>query len=271
MPTQMNAQHTAQPVAVLLHSSASSQSQWRDLRNLLADDFDVLTPEQWNCGNAPAWPGTKPFTLIDEAQRVADEIAHVREPVHLVGHSYGAGVALRLARAWPERVASLTLIEPTPFHLLRHRREDRPLYDQINLVAQQITRDLVSGHVDSGMRRFVDFWTAKGSWDRMPEDRRIQLMPRLSKVPLDFLALFQDEAKATDFRDVTAPALIIQGENSRRQVARICDLLSTNLNLAGRKSIAGAGHMAPVTHAPLVNSIIRDFLDSQVPRQRRAA
>jgi lipase len=36
-------------------------------------------------------------------------------PVHLIGHSFGATVALRLAIEAPERVASLTLIEPVLF------------------------------------------------------------------------------------------------------------------------------------------------------------
>src|SRR6266516_1098475 len=36
-------------------------------------------------------------------------------PVHLIGHSYGGGVALRVAVERSNRIASLTLYEPTAF------------------------------------------------------------------------------------------------------------------------------------------------------------
>jgi pimeloyl-ACP methyl ester carboxylesterase len=42
--------------------------------------------------------------------------------MHLVGHSYGGGVALRAAVERPERIASLTLYEPSAFHPLKVMR-----------------------------------------------------------------------------------------------------------------------------------------------------
>jgi len=42
----------------------------------------------------------------------------VAKPVHLVGHSYGGAIMARVAADAPARVRSLTLIEPTLFHLL---------------------------------------------------------------------------------------------------------------------------------------------------------
>ena len=39
-------------------------------------------------------------------------------PMHLVGHSHGAAVALEIAIQRPDLVRSLTLIEPAVYHLL---------------------------------------------------------------------------------------------------------------------------------------------------------
>lgn len=271
MTTASPLEPSDRPRVVLLHSSASSHKQWRNLRALLNADYDVFAPDQWGCGTAPAWPGTSPFTLMDEVRPLAERIGPAGDRIHLIGHSYGAGVALRLARTWPERVASLTLIEPTAFHVLRHSADDRPLFRQVTEVAGRISRAVISGHYDQGMREFVDYWNGHGAWDRMPEDRRAQLLPRLAKVPLDFRALFQDESQAADFRSVKAPTLIIQGAESRLQVARICDLLCGGLHVTDRIALAGAGHMVPITHAPQVNAIVRGFLRRQTRPLYRAA
>ena len=57
-------------------------------------------------------------------------------PTHLVGHSFGATVALRMAIERPQKVARLTLIEPVMFAASRdndatkaHRAAFRPFVD----------------------------------------------------------------------------------------------------------------------------------------------
>ncbi|HEX3621840.1 MAG TPA: alpha/beta fold hydrolase, partial [Acidimicrobiales bacterium] len=54
------------------------------------------------------------YTLDDSVEDlfgVVDGLG-IDDPVHLVGHSYGASVALRAGLRYPERLAGLTLIEP---------------------------------------------------------------------------------------------------------------------------------------------------------------
>jgi pimeloyl-ACP methyl ester carboxylesterase len=56
----------------------------------------------------------RPATGYDERSMVADAaaVSSDLEPFAVVGHSYGALLALRLALAHPERVTSLVLVEP---------------------------------------------------------------------------------------------------------------------------------------------------------------
>lgn len=54
------------------------------------------------------------YTLDDSVEDlfgVVDALG-IDDPVHIVGHSYGASVALRAGLRYPERIAGLTLIEP---------------------------------------------------------------------------------------------------------------------------------------------------------------
>src|SRR5687768_2507772 len=106
---------------VLLHSSMSHKGQWSELTEDLAGKHRTIAIDLVGYGNAPNLDTSSRVTLDDEAKRVQTILHRVfgHTPMfHLIGHSYGGGVALRLARNLPHRVASLALFEPTAFHVL---------------------------------------------------------------------------------------------------------------------------------------------------------
>ena len=119
LPSAENARTfmTAPPV-IALHCSGADGRQWRKLADALAPRFKLLAMDCYGCESTGARPGERAFTLADEAQRVVDLIDKLGTAVHLVGHSYGGGVMLRVAFERPAAVASLTLYEPSAFHLL---------------------------------------------------------------------------------------------------------------------------------------------------------
>jgi pimeloyl-ACP methyl ester carboxylesterase len=91
----------------------------RSLIEVIGGDFRMIVPDQWGCGFSDAWIGEDAFALADEARPIIDLIERVGRPVHLVGHSYGGGVALHIAHRRPDLLKSLVLIEPSAFQLLR--------------------------------------------------------------------------------------------------------------------------------------------------------
>ena len=58
------------------------------------------------------------LALRDEVELLAPAFAAAGGPCVLVGHSYGAAVALVAAATYPERVRALALYEPTLFALV---------------------------------------------------------------------------------------------------------------------------------------------------------
>ena len=83
---------------VLLHGGGSSGAQWRRVCEILKDRYRMITANQFGHGGTEPWPGP-PERLSHEAEAtlVRAVISKVGGSVHLVGHSYGGGVALRLA------------------------------------------------------------------------------------------------------------------------------------------------------------------------------
>ncbi len=252
---------TIRDPVLLIHCSTASGAVWQGLCETLEEDFTTLAPDQWGCGQSDPWTGQGAFTLEDEAAPILDIIERNGLPVHLVGHSYGGSVALRVARARPDLVLSLTLIEPSSFHLLRRGTPaDQALFDEIAAVARVVTEAVCSGNYWGGMARFVDYWNGDGAWDGMPHKLRMTLCQRLGKVSLDFRALFEEPACLADHAALMVPTLILCGESSPGPSRRIVELLATTMPRARVARISGAGHMSPITHPRAVNDLIHRYL-----------
>ena len=100
----------AGPRALFIHGGtpgggASAFSQQEPLK----ERWHLILPDR------PAH-GLSPRQGDEDFERDADLLAPLLEPgTHLIGHSYGGMVALYMAAAQPEMVASLVLIEPPAF------------------------------------------------------------------------------------------------------------------------------------------------------------
>src|SRR3974377_587583 len=106
------------PGVVCIHANASASGQWRALMDLLAPSFRVFAPDSYGSGRSPSWPSDRVMRLRDEAELIEPVFARAGAPFTLVGHSYGAAVALIAALANPARVRAMALYEPTLFALI---------------------------------------------------------------------------------------------------------------------------------------------------------
>lgn len=102
------------PRVVFIHGDVAAAARaWRKQRPLAAD-WLMVTPDR------PGFGGTVPVANRVDFDAEATSLAPLLEPsAHLVGHSYGAVVALVIATRHPRRVRSLTLLEPPAYGLAR--------------------------------------------------------------------------------------------------------------------------------------------------------
>jgi pimeloyl-ACP methyl ester carboxylesterase len=253
---------------VLLHCSGSSGAQWRTLAAKLATRYRVITPDLYGYGASAPWSGRGEFCLAQEAAPVRSILGRLGEPAHLVGHSYGGAVALHIARTRPEFLRSLTLIEPSAFHLLRGGDAiDIAALREITTVAAQAQAALAGGDYMGGFGRFVDYWSGPGSWAAMPAEKRAGYAPQLAKVALDFHALLNEPAELEDVRDIAAPTLLVQGGCTMLPSRCVCKRLRDALPAAQFRLVQGAGHMLPVTHRDQVNGLIAAHIDANSTNQ----
>ena len=256
---------------LLLHCSGSSSAQWRSLAAKLGERYRVLTPDLIGYGANAPWAGNWAFCLADEAAPLRALVGRLGEPVHLVGHSYGGGVALHLARTRPEFFQSLTLIEPSAFHLLRDGdTADAAALAEITGVAVQAKVALANGDYLAGIGRFVDYWSGPGAWEAMAPERRAAFAPQLAKIALEFNALFHEPVAAEDLRGIALPTLLLQGARTRLPSRCVVKRLREVLPNHEFKLVEGAGHMLPITHRDAVDALVAAHLAAH-PRERREA
>jgi pimeloyl-ACP methyl ester carboxylesterase len=256
---------------VLIHCSGSSGAQWRALAASLSDRYHVLAPDLIGYGGSAPWTSRAGFCLAQEAAPIRSLIGRLERPVHLVGHSYGGAVALHIARTRPELLSSLTLIEPSAFHLLRGGDAiDTAGLEEIMQVAADVSASAATGDLVGGFGRFVDYWSGPGSWAAMPAEKRAAFAPQLAKVALDFHALFSESAGLEDVRGIALPTLVLQGGCTRLPSRCIVRRLRDALPEAAFRFVQGAGHMLPITHRDEVNRHIAAHIDANAVQTRRA-
>lgn len=262
---------------VALHSSAMTGSQWRSLAAFFAGRRQVVTPDLPGYGFAAAPEDhERADSLAAEAAAVLRAVGSAAPAFHLVGHSYGGAVALKLALAYPWRVRSLSLIEPVVFHLLPQcgGDEDMRLYRGILGVRDRLRGAVAAGWPAHGMAAFVDFWNGAGTWDNCDAAQRQHLAAQARAVVRNFAVLLRETWPLADVARLAVPLLAITGETSPAVGLRLTDKLVDTAPEVTAARIFGAGHMVPVTHADAVNALIERHLrlaETPVTEARRAS
>lgn len=240
--------------ALALHCMMGSGSGWGPIARLLDGRVDLRAFDMPGHGRSDDWqPQPDGPDYHTAVTRLA--AAMIDRPLDLIGHSFGATVALRIAVAAPEAVRSLTLIEPVLFAA----RPD-PAQDALDARMGEL---LDQGHDEQAMAAFLSVWGAQDP-DRLPPEARAQMVRQIRLVAGTGAALRHDSARILregGLEQIDAPVLLIQGADSPAVIGGIIDALAERLPDVGRATIPGAGHMAPLTHPDQVAGLIAVNLD----------
>ena len=242
---------------IALHCSGAGAGQWRALGASLDARHGLVAPEHYGCESVGPWTGAHAFTLADEAARTIEIIDRSDWKVHLVGHSYGGAVAMRAAIERPSRIASLTLYEPTAFHLLKTMGErGMPALAEIRAIAARTAQGVITGNYRGAAVAFVDYWSGPGTWATLRPAAQESMTRWMPKAPLDFRALIDEPTRPSRLAALRFPTLILRGEHAPSPTRLIAEGLKALMPSARLQIVAGAGHMGPITHAKDVNAAI---------------
>ena len=233
------------PPILFVHGDIVGPSlTWRK-QHELAERWTLIIPSRPGFGASP------PLERSDfqvEAPMFAELLGG---GAHLVGHSYGAVIALIAAAERPDAVRSLTVSEPGCLRIA----EGTPAVDEMIANGELLFEKASSIPSEEFLRLFRGgAGSAFGTPDQLPEEllHGVELLKRErppweADIPTERLA-------ASDF-----PVLVLSGGHSPAFEA-VCDSLAEALS-AERAVISGRGHTVPSTGEPY-NERLEAFLSA---------
>jgi len=239
---------------VFIHGWTHNKSVWDDQVPVFSKRYRVLRYDSPGFGGSTGFsdPSAEPLDLMIllEALRI--------DHAYIVGHSRGAGIALRFAAAFPEKVDALVLYGATPPAGVPWPPEFGQLFGSLPGLAKQYGLDSVGklilstdlawappGRTDvtERLRRLWTSYNGKDLLDPHPEGGRIQLpsTDRLSTLRM--------------------PTLVILGDHEMPFIAAAADTFARRIPNAKKVVIPNAGHTAHLAQATAFDGALLDFFN----------
>lgn len=250
---------------LLVHGSLCDYRFWSAQVPALAERYRVLVPSLRRCF-PEHWRGLGGgFSTERHVADLVELIERQGEPAHVLGHSRGGNIALRLAAQRPELVRSLSLADPGGDYapdLFEAAGLPSPVQagerNQFRLEALSLIR---AGEVEAGLQLFVDTVSGAGIWQRssarfrhMALDNAFTLVGQVDDQP--------EPVSAELLGAVRCPVLLLGGERSPQPFPAILRMLAYHLSGARCEVLPGVSHGMNVQRPALFNRLVGEFLDS---------
>jgi pimeloyl-ACP methyl ester carboxylesterase len=228
---------------------------------LLAPSFCVSAPDFYGDGKSPPLREDREFDE-DRDIELIQSLLDTSAPFHLIGHSYGGAIAVRIALLQPEKVLSLSLYEPALWGMLESNWPREEGTQEISTVRNKLVGHLLAGRIETGCEDFIDYWMGPRSWERTPDERKPVLAAGVRAGGLRWVRRLGYPLAAADLSRLPNAMLLMQGSRTTAAARAVVTHLRELLPNARFAEFDGLGHMGPVTHAAVVNEHIRAFLQS---------
>jgi pimeloyl-ACP methyl ester carboxylesterase len=252
------------PPLVLLHGGLCDSRVWHRQLDELGDEFSVLAWDAPGCGASSDPP--EAFRLPDYAD-VLHALMHTLnlDRPHLLGHSWGSGLALELCRRHPGTIASLVLAGGYAGWAgsLPPDEVARRLELALNLA------DALPGYDPRSVPGLFS--------DAMPVEQQHLLVEVMTEIrPVGTRVMAQAIAEA-DLRDalpgIDVPTLLLYGDADDRSPPDVAQALHAALPNSTLVFMPGLGHEAYAESPAAFDAHVRAFLstvDASSPAPLRA-
>ena len=239
----------------LIHCALGRAASWRPFLNALDGSLSPLLIELPGHGLAEEFDESRDFA--DQAVELALE-EMPSEPVPLIGHSFGAVLALRIAVERPYRVKSLVLVEPVFFASVKGRWA----FDKVSRDMAPFNKKITAGSAATAVREFHKLWGA-GEWDDLTSEDRAYMMERIGLVPKCDPLLFDDRPGLLApgrLEELDMPVTFVDGGDSHPAMAEIISTIGDRIPDAEWVTVPEAGHMLPMTHPEMLAEAVKGRL-----------
>ena len=241
-------------VILMLHGFGADKEIWLGFASYLAPPNPMLIPDLPGHGES-SWSNELDYSIHSQANRIYQFLLKLRvSKVHLIGHSMGGAIALRLAHLYPELVKSMVLISAAGAEIKAGALEKINDFRDLNPLVDVQTRD--------DFQRLLDICMSKPPYIpkmffNVMADKKIARFEKDKKIFNDIAA---DLDQSSYLNSLRFPVLILWGD--RDQVLDVADVDYFSAHLIGSQKIVltGVGHVPIVEEPQLSSRHIKDFL-----------
>ena len=251
-----------QPV-VFVPGSFSTGSSWRIITTPLSERYRTITTSLSGYGQTQERRRFGGNHIEDEMDVLEAVLKSADAPVHLVAHSFGALVALTLARRRAPELLSMTLLEPTAFNLL-HLGGEFTLNQEVHAMTHRYMTEWEGGN-QQAVRHVIDFYGEAGTFDSYPPMVQEKLINQTPTNILDWRTAYADAITFKDFAAVKVPTLVVCGRSSHMAMQCCNQLLVDHLPQAHIMTLQGANHFMIGTHTSDLTDAIKQHICSVGP------
>lgn len=237
--------------ALAIHCGLAHSGEWLPVATALEGKLALTAFDLPGHGQSEVWEGQEDY--LTQSTKIAGSF--FEEPMDLIGHSFGAVVALRLALAAPMVVRSLTLIEP----ILMAAARGYPEYQTHVEELAPFVRAMENRDREAAAEAFTALWGSGVAWESLTEKSRAYAAERVHLIAAGAPGTVDDEGGILApgmLETLALPVMIIRGSASPSVIGRIAQVIGDRLPDVGIAEVPGAGHMLPVTHPKQVAGLI---------------
>ncbi|MEO8107521.1 MAG: alpha/beta fold hydrolase [Actinomycetes bacterium] len=265
--------------ALMVHGLGGQATNWTDLMAELVDDVEGWAPDLPGFGWSPP-PPDRDYSLTADVEVLSTMVERLHadrgERIHLFGNSMGGAIAVLLAAARPDLIATLTLISPAMPDL----RPRRGTLGVPVVALPGIGRQLVGRMARVPAERQVQGMVALNYGDAtaftqtrrdeaVSEVQRRGALPHagdaLSGAARGLLRSFIDPGPAGlwgSASQIRCPTLVIYGGRDRLVDPRRSRRVARHMTHAQIITLPGAGHVAQMEDPALVARFVRPLLSA---------
>lgn len=253
--------------ALMIHCSLASSGAWAGVAEHFKDDLTMTAFDLPSHGKSARWDRRGDLQDLTMAMakdfwtaQAGEEAPVLDGPVDVIGHSFGATVALRLAVEHPEKIRSLTMIEPVYFAI--YYADDPDARAEHEAQNAEYRAAVARGDDAAAAKAFVGAWGDGRPWDSLAPEARARMIEQIHTISAVAPAIYDDRPgmiASGALERLDLPVLLIDGAQSSPHIATINEGLKRRIKGAQRVQVQG-GHMAPITDPAPVAQALRAHL-----------
>ncbi len=242
------------PTIVLVPGSCSTGAAWRPVMSAWNGQFRCVTTSLLGYGGSAERRSTGDASIVYEAEMLESVIRKAGGHVHLVGHSFGALVALAVTLRKRVPLASLVIVEAPAAELLRGCGEVEH-YSAFRQMTDAYFADFAGGNAEA-IAGMIDFYGGAGTFASWPPRVRGYAVETTPVNILDWASAFGFPLSPAVLSAIDVPVFVCRGGASHPAVQRANALLSECMTDADLATIDGAAHFMIATHADELADLI---------------